>query len=152
MKKALIIVLVTFLAVGAVLTVAGFMFFREKPKLEASIEIPAEIALGSTVSLVVKVSNPHQKAVGLDSVDVADSFLAGFQVLSVEPKPTGTTHVPVLDQRSWDFGRAVPPGGKLTVTFTLKAVAEGHFSGDLDVCNPSQDFTTHVVDVVVKGK
>lgn len=95
-------------------------------------------------------TNPHKRPVILDSIDVSESFLAGFQVVSVDPQPTGTVHIPVFDQRSWSFGISVAPGDTLSATFRLEPVEPGHFSGDIDVCNPNQDFTTLFVDVVVK--
>lgn len=44
----------------------------------------------------------------------------------------------------------VQPGESLAVTFRLKSIAGGRFSGDVDICNPNQDFTTLFADVVVK--
>ena len=40
----------------------------------------------------------------------------------------------------------VQPGETRSVTFQLRPVAEGRYSGDVDVCNPNQDFQTLLVD------
>lgn len=104
----------------------------------------------STVTMVIAVTNVHSTPVTLDSIDIDDSFLAGFQIVSITPKPDDTTRVPILKQRSWEFGKPIPPGGSLSVIFTIKAVAEGRFSGDVDICNPNQDFKTLLADVIVK--
>ena len=55
-------------------------------------------------------------------------------------------------ERSWDFESVIQPGDSLSVTFQLKPVTEGRFSGDVDVCNPNQDFRTLFADVVVKKR
>lgn len=139
------------LSLAAVAAGIWFWLFRELPVLDATLAAPSEVELGATVALVITATNPHRKAVTLDSVDIEDSFLSGFQVVSIDPKPTGTTHVSVASQRSWGFGTVVAPGGSLAVTFRLKPVLEGHFSGDVDVCNPNQNFTTVLADVMVRA-
>jgi hypothetical protein len=151
MKKVLIGCLgagVLFLVV--VVGTVGYWLLHEAPMLDAKLSVPSEVALDSTATLVVTVTNPHEEDVTLDSIDIADSFLAGFQVVSVEPEPNDTMSVPFMEQRSWDFGEPVGPGKSLTVKFTLKPVSEGRFSGEVDVCNPSQDSKSLLADVVVK--
>jgi hypothetical protein len=124
--------------------------FRELPTLDATLSVPDEVRLDSSVDMIVIGTNPHKKAIALGSIDIDDSFLSGFQVVSIDPKPTDTNHVPVLNQRSWDFNKSIQPGQSFSVTFKLKGVIEGHFSGDIDVCNPNQDFKTLLADVVVR--
>jgi hypothetical protein len=149
MKKALIGCLCVAAVVVAALALGTWLWlFRELPVLSATLAVPSEAKLDGTVVMVVTTTNAHEKAVTLDSVDIDDAFLDGFQVVKVEPTPTDTMHI--LGQRSWSFDQAVEPGGTLEVRFELKAVQEGHFSGDVDVCNPNQDFTTLVADVVVR--
>ena len=122
--------------------------FRELPVLSASISAPSMVQLDSELTLVVTATNPHQKAIVLDSIDIADSFLEGFQIVDVEPKPTSTGQI--IGMRTWAFGFPVEPGASREISFKMKAVQEGHFSGDVDVCNPTQDFTTVIADVVVR--
>ena len=135
------------IAGGAVLF--WYLFLRETALLEAQLTVPNEVRVGETTELTVETSNPHSGPVILDSIDIDDAFLRGFQVLSVAPEPTGTEQVPFIDQRSWSFGRSVPPGGKLAVRFTLKSLQVGHFVGNVDVCNPNQDYKSLYADVVV---
>ena len=45
------------------------------------------------------------------------------------------------------LGIVVAPGETFEVTYKLKALRQGVFAGDFDVCNPNQDFTT-VVPIV----
>lgn len=133
------------------LGVAGIWFWliRELPMLDASIELPLEAEPGTSISMTVTVINRHSGRVTLDSIDIDESFLSGFQVSRVNPKPVSTTRLPIIEQRSWEFGRVVQPGESLAVTFTLRPVMEGRFTGDVDVCNPNQDFRTLLADVVV---
>lgn len=123
---------------------------RELPVLDASLSAPSTVQVDSTLTLVVTATNNHTQAIVLDSIDIQDSFLDGFQVIEVNPEPADTTHI--FGMRSWDFGSAVPPGDSQVIHFTMKAIQEGHFSGDVDVCNPNQDFTTVIADVVVRNE
>ena len=43
-------------------------------------------------------------------------------------------------------------GHKRTITLDSIDVDVGHFSGDVDVCNPNQDFKTLLADVVIKNR
>jgi hypothetical protein len=150
MKKVLIGCLGVAVLFLIILGGAGYWLVHEAPMLDAKLSVPSEVALDSTAELVVTVTNPHEEEVALDSIDIDDAFLEGFQVVAVEPEPSDTTSVPLMDQRSWDFGEPVGPGKSLTVKFTLKPVSEGRFSGAVDVCNPNQDFESLFADVVVK--
>ena len=118
--------------------------------VDAALSIPPEVQLDAPVTLVITATNTHEKAVTLDSIDIEDSFLAGFQVVDIDPPPEETMHLPFVNQRSWTFSRMLAAGEACSVSFTLKPVVAGHFSGDVDVCNPNQDFTTLFADVVVK--
>jgi hypothetical protein len=138
-------------ALAAVIAVVGigFWLLRELPAPDADLSLPLEAELNSTISMVVTVSNPHDEVVTLDSIDIDESFLEGFQIISIDPKPTDTNNVPFIGQRSWSFGKQLPPGESLAVAFEMKPIAEGRFSGDVDVCNPNQDFTTLYAEVTV---
>lgn len=151
MKKTLLACLgVTIILVFVVIAGLWFWLFRELPVLEASLSLPPEVHRDAEVTMAITVTNTHDQPITLDSVDIDDSFLHGFQVVAIDPEPTDTMHVPLADQRSWGFARPVSPGESLALTFRLKAVMEGHFSGDIDVCNPNQDFKTVLADVVVR--
>lgn len=132
----------------AIAIVGYFLFIRELPVLDASISVPWIVKLDSTLTLDVTGTNNHTDSIVFDSVDIEDSFLDGFQILDIDPEPDDTDHI--FDWRTWNFGYRVLPGESRTIRFTMKAVQEGHFSGDVDVCNPNQDFATVIADVVVR--
>jgi hypothetical protein len=131
------------------LCVVFFVFLRDLPTLQCSVSVPAQVSVGDTVSMVVAATNAHSGAIVLDSIDVDESFLEGFRVERVQPNPTET--MSVFGMRTWSFGKEVGIGETVEVHFTLKAVVAGHFSGDIDVCNPNQNFSTAVADVVVES-
>lgn len=120
-----------------------------KPTFEVALAIPDELTVGQTFALGVDVKNPHGSAITLDSVDVDDKILKGFQVMSVEPSAKDTMHVPVVNQRSWTFGTSVPAATTHRVTFKLKPLQAGRFSGNIGACNPGQDCGNTFADLVV---
>jgi hypothetical protein len=140
--------------VAALALLAGaagcWYLLRERPNVVSTLGVPSEVVVDQVFDMVITAENPHDVTVKLDSIDVSDSFLDGFQVVSVTPEPTGT--MDLFDFRSFDFSRDVAPGESLVVTFKLRAVSEGLFRGDCDVCNPNQDCQTLMPDVVVRAK
>ncbi len=128
----------------------GYALFRERPQLDASLTVPAEVASGATLDLVVAIANPHTQDVSLDSIDIDDALLEGFQVLGVEPAASDTDHISFLNQRTWTFERPVAPEARMTVTFHLRALAAGRHAGNVDVCNRAQDCRGLHADIVVR--
>jgi hypothetical protein len=145
---------VIILAFGLLVVLGGyFRYMLTQPLLAASLSLPNDVEQGETIPLIVTVENPYKETVTLDSIDIDDALLAGFQVISIDPKPETTQHVPLLKQRTWNYGHKIQPGGSLVVTFQIKAVSPGRFSGDIDVCNPQQNFISLLADVIVnEGK
>lgn len=139
----------TFVA-GAVLP--GCDYLSVKPTFDVSLVLPAEVVATEAFPLGVDVKNPHGSAITLDSVDIDDALLKGLQVISVDPKPKDTMHVPVLNQRSWTFGLSVPAGSVQRVTFNVRPLNVGRFSGNVGACNPGQDCASTFADLVVKAR
>lgn len=149
MKKIIIGCTATFIVVVFIMALGAWLFlFRELPMLEASLTLSSEAALNTTIPLVITATNPHSKPVTLDSIDFEDIFLEGFQVVQITPEAADTLHI--FGYRCWIFSQQVEPGESVTVTFLLKAVQLGHYSGDIDVCNPNGDCKTLLADVMVK--
>lgn len=144
------------LAVAAIATLCAggaiwYFLIHEKPQLSSELDVAPEMTLNEPVDLVITTWNPHSTRVELDSIDIDLSLLDAFQVLEIDPTPSQTFEIPLLNQRSWSFGLPVAPEEGVTVTFRLNPIEVGHFSGNVDVCNPHQDLTSHFVDVVVRG-
>jgi hypothetical protein len=136
----------------AVALLAGCDYVRVKPTFEVGLKIPDEVVATEEFTLSVDVKNPHGSAITLDSVDVDDKLLQGFQVVSVEPSAKDSMHVPLLDQRTWSFGTSVAAGSVQRIDFKLRPVQVGRFSGNVDACNPGQDCAGAFADIVVKPK
>ena len=129
-----------------------YLLFRTKPKLSAVLSAPNETSIGSEIYATVTVSNPHTTAVSLGTIDIEDKILSGFQVLSIKPQPLEAISLDFLETHSWTFDTIVQPGDSLNITFTLKPIAEGRFTGEIDICNSNNDFTTLILDIVVKNE
>ena len=138
-------------ALLGVLAAAGiwYLFVHEAPQLDATLDVPSEVTVGVPFDLRVKMTNSHTRPVTLDSIDIDEAFLEGFQVQRVTPAARSTSRVPLLNQRTWAFDHPVAPGASHEVVFSLRPVRAGHRSGNVDVCNPSQDFRTLLADVVI---
>ena len=130
---------------------AGFWFLlmRELPVLDAKLTAENEVAVADVTTMAVVTSNSHDRSVVLDSIDIDSIFLDGFQVLSVKPEPKESMQF--FGQQTWSFGTRVEPGESLTVYFELKALKAGRFTGDVDVCNPNQDWHSMVVGYCCEG-
>ena len=152
MKQVLIALGVMFL-LGCLLIggCTAWFLLQDSPVPGGSISAPVEVAVGDEFEMTVTVTNPNDATVTLDSIDIYYSFLDGFQVVSVSPSPGDTTDFEMLDFRSWDFGNTIAPGDELDIVYKLRAIQPGHYSGDVDICNPAQDFTTVLADIVVSG-
>jgi hypothetical protein len=87
----------------------------------------------------------------VSDVDIADEYMDGFIVSSVEPKHKSSTHLPVDDSQSFTFDASIPPGDSLVFAFTLLAIKAGVFRGDVDICEGSR-FITHYAQISVKAK
>lgn len=134
----------------AALIVTWCCIFRMSPRLDAALSAPQEVRLNSTVTMIVTATNTHEKPVTLDSIDISDAFLEGFQILDIQPRPAETSHIPLCKMQSWEFGRTLDPAQSMTVTFRLKPAARGHFTGDIDITNPAHNSKTLYADIVVK--
>ncbi|MGI9470213.1 MAG: hypothetical protein ACR2NZ_01690 [Rubripirellula sp.] len=141
---------------GSIFTVvvgglAAFVFLiHELPNVTSSMTCAPSAEVGEPVELSVTATNDHDEALVLNAIDIDEAFLEGFQVTSVDPEPIEESRS--FGMRRWTFGRDVEPGETVEVTFTMNAAIPGHYVGDVDVCNPNEDFTTHVADVVVSDE
>ncbi|TLD72005.1 hypothetical protein FEM03_04580 [Phragmitibacter flavus] len=136
-------------AVFVILGIVGIWYFllREEPTLMVTMNAPNEVEMNGVVDLVITATNPHPEPVVLDSVDINNDFLKGFQVVNVQPTPSDSMSVFVL--KSWSFGSELQPNESIDIKFTLKAIKVGRFEGEIDVCNPNQDFITLFADIIV---
>jgi hypothetical protein len=106
--------------------------------------------VGEQFDLVLETRNLHSETVRLDNINMDLDFLSGFDVVSINPAASDLTDI--LWFRTWDFGNSVDPGEALNVTFTLTALKQGHYVGQVDVFNAGQDYTTVIANIDVLAK
>jgi hypothetical protein len=114
---------------------------------EVTLTVPETIAAGKLFTFVVEVRNPHDAALTLDRIDLADALAAPLQLVSVQPMPqrmrqAGGAH-------SWIFGEKVAPRASLRVVYRLRAPREGRFGGTVEACTPRPDCGSAPAELVV---
>ena len=116
------------------------------------IDGPTDVVVGQTFALSVTVTNERpRKVLALSDIDIAEDYLAGFTVSTIDPRPKSNTHVPFDNSRSFTFGVQIPPRTSKTFTFTLRAEKPGLYRGDVDVCEGAR-FITGMAQTSVKEK
>ena len=147
-KNKILVSLGVFGAAFVLVAVIGIaQILIEEPTLDVRLRCPESVSVGEKFDLVLEIRNLHSEAIRLDSIDMDLDFLSGFDVVSINP--TASDPMDILWCRSWEFRNSVSPGETLNVTFTLTALKQGHYVGDVDVCNPNQDFTTVIPNMDV---
>jgi hypothetical protein len=117
-----------------------------------SVDGPTDVVVGETFKLTVTVTNERpRKVLALSDIDIAEEYLEGFTVSTIDPKPKSTQHVPIDNSRSFTFGISIPPRESRDFTFTLRAEKTGLYRGDVDMCEGAR-FTTGMAQTNVKEK
>jgi hypothetical protein len=117
-----------------------------------AVNTPTDVATGQTFQLSVSVTNERpRKVMALSDIDIAEEYLAGFTVSTIEPQPKSSMHVPFDNSRSFTFGVKIPPGTTKVFTFNLRAEKPGVYRGDVDVCEGAR-FITSMAQTSVKAK
>ena len=146
--------IVAFIAVVVIAVVVGFLVHVSKDVegVAVSADGKSDIVVGQTFDLDVTVTNERTyKVLMLSDVDIAESYLSGFTVVEIDPKPKSSEHVPIENSRSFHFGLQVPPHSAQSFKFKLRAEQAGMFSGDVDACEGSRTITC-LAQTVVKEK
>lgn len=138
---------------GIAAVVLFFVYASQDVKgVGVSVDGPTDVTVGETFALTVTVTNERpRKVMALSDIDIAEDYLAGFTVSSIEPKPKSSMHVPIDNSRSFTFGVRIPPRESRDFTFTLRAEKPGIYRGDVDVCEGTR-FITGMAQTSVKGK
>jgi hypothetical protein len=143
--------LVGVIAIGAVILFVAHSI-EDVQGVSVSIDGPTDVVVGQTFDLSVTVTNERpQKVLALSDIDLAEDYLQGFTVSSINPRPKSNQHVPIDNSRSFTFGVRIPPRETRTFTFTLRAEKAGLFRGDVDICEGTR-FITGMAQTSVKEK
>jgi len=98
----------------------------------AWVDMPRTMPSNTDVTLTVTIENTRAaEPFKVDSVDIAASFLGGFAVRSIHPKPSDVDES--FGSVTLDYGLSVAPGGKLVISLELRSKSPGVFIGDLDI-------------------
>ena len=100
----------------------------------ATVDMPGQVSNGETFDLVVTVFNTAPQEQTLYSLDLADEFMAGTDVVGSDPPYLSTMHVPIDNTESYEYMKPIPSGGSTTVTLTMLATDAGSWAGEVDVC------------------
>ncbi len=125
------VALLIYVCLGGFLLLGSFGMERLFGDAEMVLEpgYPPSLALGQTLTLSAAVRSTSDKDVELTEIQIPKSLLEGFDVLSSDP-PAGAP-VDYAGQVGYPFAISIPPGETRTVTFQLKAVLPGEFTGSL---------------------
>jgi hypothetical protein len=142
---------VVLLVIGAIVLFLVYVG-QDVKGMGISVDGPADVVVGQSFQLSVTVTNERpRKAIALSDIDFAESYLAGFTISTVDPKPKSSMHVPVVNALSYTFDVRIPPATAKTFTFTLHAQKSGIYRGDVDVYEGTR-FITTVAQTAVKEK
>ncbi|MFT5685798.1 MAG: hypothetical protein ACI8RZ_006752 [Myxococcota bacterium] len=100
----------------------------------ATVDVPAQVSAGETFELTVTVYNTAPQEQTLYSLDLADEFMAGTEVVGSDPPYGSYMHVPIDNTESYEYMTPIPSGGSTTVKLTMLATDAGSWSGEVDVC------------------
>lgn len=119
------------------------------PAFAVKMIVPPQANVGESIYVEMEVTNPTDSLLELDSIDLEDSLLDGFKVSSVFPAPTATYRV--MNSTTYSYSEALSAGETFRISFVLEAVKPGIWTGDVDFCNPSQDYVTSSATVRVNA-
>jgi len=101
-------------------------------EVKVDIDVPITAEAGSDFNFTVTVQNTDDKTHELRSIDIDETFLEGVFVVSTSEDLTD--EYTVFGFHVFEFKKNIPANSDLTVTFNARAVKEGDFSGDVDIC------------------
>lgn len=134
---------------GAVLIALVVYVVQGVPGATVTVEAPLDVTVGETFELVVRVGNDRsRKTLTVTDIDIAQSYLSGFVIVSVDPLPKSSSTIPFDDGLSHSFHARIPPKNRQDFTFTLRALRAGVYTGDVDVCEGTRFLTTLAQTVV----
>jgi hypothetical protein len=145
---------------GAILVIAvilglaggGFVYYvgQDPAGLQVYVETPDQVAKDDLFDLKVMVVNERKgQSLKVTSIDLAESYLAGFTVRSTEPVAKSSQRVPLEGGQSFGFDKVVSAGTTNIFIFHLRAAKTGLHRGDVDVCEGMR-FLTAMAQTEVK--
>lgn len=100
----------------------------------AEVAAPESATLGQPFVIRVSVQNLTAEALVLDSIDVAQGYLAGIDILGADPTFSESFPLPFGGVQSYTFERDIPANQTLIVRLSAQGKTTGEFAGPIDVC------------------
>ncbi len=150
-RKTVVTVAITFVAttilwIGVIIGLYWF-YYGSEPPFRVALSHPGDVALGSEFAVAVTVENSSDEAATLGSIDIYDSLLDGFELVSSRPAFVGVDDV--LNFQTLWYRAELQPNVPLAVTLTFRAMRPGRHGGQLDVCTPTEVCTTVYATIAV---
>jgi hypothetical protein len=150
-RKTVMTVAITFLAttilwIGIIIGLYWF-YYGNEPPFRVVLNHPAEVTLGAEFAVAVAVENSSDEPATLGSIDIYDSLLDGFELVSSRPAFVGVDDV--LNFQTLWYHTELPPDAPRTFTLTFRATRPGRHGGQLDVCTPTEVCTTVYATIAV---
>jgi len=124
--------------------------FGDPEDVTVKVDAPLRVVEGQDFPVVVTVTNTAGRAQTLNSLDVADAYIAGIAITSSTPPFTDSMHVPIDNTWSYEYMLDIPAGGEVQVTLNASALKVGDFNGDIGACiNSDSNFLSMPVRTVV---
>jgi len=112
-------------------------------------DMPRRATLGETIVLNISVENGREaEAFELESLDIGGNFGKGFELVAVEPKPTGIDTM--LNTLTLEYPIVVAAGEKIDFKLELRATNVGVFIGEVDLWEGDTVLTRYAQCKVVK--
>ena len=112
--------------------------FEDPQNVEISVEAPTTVEVGERFEILARMRNTATSTQILIDLDIADEYLEGVVIESMEPAFSDVFHVPLDDTMSYSLDLPVPAGDEVIVTLHVLAAKTGDFSGDFDFCIGSE--------------
>lgn len=119
---------------GALLALACGGALDDTDDFSAVVDAPALVQKGQPFTVTVTISNSAAEPQVLESLDIADEWLAGVTIQSSSPPYGEAMHVPIDGTWSYSYQETIPAGGSVAVTLQATGVQTGSFRGEVDVC------------------
>lgn len=152
---AIITAILTALVTSIGWVAVGMVIYKaattDPPPFDVLVEAPEIMEVGNVAVMKVIIGNQSDKPITLGSIDIMDTLFDGFEVISVDPKPSSQDSL--FGIYSYYSRHKLDADDTVTFKFTIKATEVGEWYSSVDACTPFENYVSEWVeiDVVEKG-
>jgi hypothetical protein len=144
---ALVTIFITSLAWIGIGATAYWLVTRESPPFALEVAYPDVVETGETFTLDVKITNEGANDLKLAELDLYDTFLDGFEVIAVSPKPR--TKERVFGIVTYGFSRNLKPTESMGIEIELRAKETGLWLVGIDAYTPTLNYVSEYAEIEV---